>query len=221
MFHCCCRSTKRAHKTMLGGKSKKLDFLVEKTLLQLAEKQNVTRDQIVLKDLCDSAHGVLGEPGSGLRRNIQEHWNNIKRRNILSYVSYLKRFQVTPSNITIQLMHEETVKQRAQGAPSSSSSDSSSDSSVAGTPPPSIAKKKSFSSVKKSSTRSKSKSSVGDLSQGLRTLNVASPVPKYNFSPIRSMMASSDWTGGSSFHGSKTNPIVVHVVAPDVDSHRM
>ena len=78
---------------MLGGNSK-LDFIVEKSFLEAVEATNLPRDQVVCLDICDTHPAVLGAPGSTTRRDVQEHWNNLKRRKIRSYANYLKRFGV-------------------------------------------------------------------------------------------------------------------------------
>ena len=89
---------------MLGGNNSKLDFIVEKSFLEAVEAANVPREEIVCVDICDTHPSVFGAPGSNLRRDIQEHWNNIKRRKIRSYLNHIKkRFGVTPSLTTERL----------------------------------------------------------------------------------------------------------------------
>ena len=64
---------------MIGGNSK-LDFLVEKSLLELVEKQGKSWEEKVLVDLCDSLTDLFGKPRTILRHDVQEQWKNIKRR---------------------------------------------------------------------------------------------------------------------------------------------
>ena len=97
---------------MFGGSNAKIEFPVEKSLLHEVEKQDVPRDQIVLKDLCDSNIAAFGEPGSDLRRDIQEHWNNARRKKIRSYKQYLKRCGVTPSLTTYWVIAKKNVGYR-------------------------------------------------------------------------------------------------------------
>ena len=67
---------------MLGGNSKKIPFVVEKALLEAVEKTHKSRDDIVLVDICDTIPDIFGAAGSTLRRDLQEHWKNLKRRSI-------------------------------------------------------------------------------------------------------------------------------------------
>ena len=73
---------RKAHKIMIGGNSSKLEFIVEKSLLDLVEKQNKLYTEITTKTICDQHQSIFGEPGSNLRRDIQEHWNNLRRRKV-------------------------------------------------------------------------------------------------------------------------------------------
>ena len=79
---------------MLGGNSSKITWPVEKSFLEAVEKVGKPREEIVCVDICDSLKDVFGEPGSSIRRDVQEHWNNLKRRKIRSWARYLDRFQV-------------------------------------------------------------------------------------------------------------------------------
>ena len=93
---------------LLGGNSTELEFPVEQSLLKAVEKQDLPREDAVLKDLCDLHPTAFGEPGSNLRRDMQEHWNNLRRRKIRGYVRHLKRFGVDPSLTTSRLALSDT-----------------------------------------------------------------------------------------------------------------
>ena len=43
-----------SHKTMLGGNSKKIPFVVEKAFLEAVEKTNKSRSEIALVNICDT-----------------------------------------------------------------------------------------------------------------------------------------------------------------------
>ena len=134
---------------MLGGSNSKLDFIVEKSLLEAVEKQNLAREDVKLVDICDTHPSLFGPPASELRRDMQEHWNNIRRRKIRSYKHYLGRFGVTPSATTTRLATSDT-------APSDSESDSD---SVEQTP-------KTTASVKKSSVKKASSVKINSATPG-------------------------------------------------------
>ena len=84
---------------MIGAYSR-LDPIVEKCFLEAVEKTNLPREDTVCVDLCNEHKSTLGEPGTKVRRDIQEHWKNLKRRKIRSYASYLKKWSVAKGEAT-------------------------------------------------------------------------------------------------------------------------
>ena len=202
---------------MLGGNSK-LEFIVEKSLLELIEKQGLPREQIVLVDICDSSKDIFGEPGSAVRRDIQEHWGNLKRRSIRSYINYLGRFDVEPNAVT-KLIYERTA------TVPSDDSDSGDDTTPTTTATP-VAK--STNNARPSSSLAKHPSSAAkkaefELADSFGKLSFQSPQRTFvspnlrppTFSPpYRGIMSIStpatDLSDGS-FRGSRANPVDVDV----------
>ena len=72
----------------------KIDYLVEKSFLEAVEKKGKPRSEITPVEICDTLPEVFGEPGSLKRRDIQEHWNNVRRRSIRSYTALLDKFEI-------------------------------------------------------------------------------------------------------------------------------
>ena len=82
----------------------KLDFLSEKSLLQLIEDKNQPREEICLKDICDTRKDIFGEPGTNKRRDIQYHWKNLKNRSIRSWKDHIEqKAQCDESNIVAKI----------------------------------------------------------------------------------------------------------------------
>ena len=185
---------------MLGGNSKKIDFVVEKSFLEAVEKQNKPREEVVCVDICDSLKEVFGEPASQQRRDLQEHWKNLKRRSIRSWAQYLDRFKVPHSETTKLLLQQQETLPSDDSDSSSAGSNSPSHSvkTPASTkkPPRNSSSKKQppatstgFDALKRSST-----TNTGfDLADALARLTVSSPPlvvrkpPLFSASPIRNM----------------------------------
>ncbi len=67
----------------------KIPELVEKAFLQIIEKRNKDREDINLKDICDSNTELFGERGSDTRRDLQQYGKNCKRQNTRSHIAHL------------------------------------------------------------------------------------------------------------------------------------
>ena len=193
---------------MLGGNSK-LDFIVEKSFLEAVEATNLPRDQVVCLDICDTHPAVLGAPGSTTRRDVQEHWNNLKRRKIRSYANYLKRFGVEPSLTTVRLTLADTSvsdsedsdgDQNAPPPPPQGGTGTETPSKKTTQTPKKVSTVKATSSVKKASAPT---TQAADIAELFDKLSIVSPATRLPFSPV--MSALSDLTAGS-FKGSKANP---------------
>ena len=85
----------------------KIPQLVEKAFLQIIEKRNKDRDDILLKDICDCNTELFGERGSETRRDLQQYWKNCKRRNTYSYIALLDRLKITPGKSTTRQLQDE------------------------------------------------------------------------------------------------------------------
>jgi len=91
----------------MSATSTKIDPMVEKALLVLVEKQNKPRKAIVLVDLCNTNVDLFGSKGTQLRRDVQEFWNNVRRRFIRSYARLLDNWRVPHSASTKSLLQHE------------------------------------------------------------------------------------------------------------------
>lgn len=89
---------------------------IKKSLLEKVESQGKPRSEVNLLEICAADNTTFGVRGSERREKVQEHWQNLKRRSIRSYVAYLERFKVKPSATTLRLLHE----QGTQPSPESS-----------------------------------------------------------------------------------------------------
>ena len=89
-----------SHSHNMTGSNNKLNPVAEKTLLELVKRQGVSREDIVFVDICDQVPELFGKPGTQLRKDVQEHWKNTKRRSIASYVRYLTGQGVEPGEKT-------------------------------------------------------------------------------------------------------------------------
>ena len=92
---------------MIGGNSK-LDPVVEKCFLEAVEKTNLPREDTVCVEICDKCKSMLGGPGSGVRRDMQECWENLKRRKIRSCARYLKGKSVAKGEATARLCRSDS-----------------------------------------------------------------------------------------------------------------
>jgi hypothetical protein len=79
---------------------------IEKCLLEAIEETAKPRNEVSLIDICERFPGVFGTKGDAKRRNIQFHFNNLKRKRIRSWADYLDRFQVPHGEATIRLLRE-------------------------------------------------------------------------------------------------------------------
>ena len=206
---------------MSTGKHK-LDFVVEKTLLSSIEKQGLRRDAVVLVKICDKLPDIFGESGSLARREVQEHWNNLRRRSIRSYVAHLEVFGIAPGAGTKQELAtvgtapsddedsgDETIVTADLPAPSKAASTPVAGNKSNQKKPPSSITKKPPSSITKNKVEL-------DLSDTLARLSIASPNRRPVFSPLQAMSISTptttDGTEDYSYPGSsKVNAIVIKV----------
>ena len=98
----------------------KLSFVAEKCFLEAIELANKPRDQTQIKPICDRLQDFCGKPGTSTRRDVQERWNNLRRRSIRSYIEHLKSFEIEPSKARLEEL-------RLHGTEPSDDSDSDSD----------------------------------------------------------------------------------------------
>ena len=85
-----------------------LDDFQLKALLQDVESLNVSRDAIILKDICKKDKRLYGEKATNLRRRFQKHWAIIKKYPIAKYVLLLDDNAITPSATTSALLRQAT-----------------------------------------------------------------------------------------------------------------
>lgn len=78
----------------------KMEPIIEKSFLSAIELLNMPRKDIVLVDVCDSNVALFGARGSKTRRDLQEYWNNTRRRPIRSYCRLLDAWSVKYSDTT-------------------------------------------------------------------------------------------------------------------------
>ena len=68
--------------------------------LSIVEMQNKPCNGISFVNICDANMELFGAPGTKKRRDIQEYWNNARRRSIQSYCQLLDKWGVTHSDVT-------------------------------------------------------------------------------------------------------------------------
>jgi hypothetical protein len=84
--------------------STKIPLLVEKAFLQNLESRDLAREDVQLKDICDTNLELFGAKGSEERRNLQFYHNNLKRRTVRSYAQLLDKFKVHHGVATTRLL---------------------------------------------------------------------------------------------------------------------
>ena len=71
-----------------------------KTLLLAFEASGETRDTFDLLGFCGANDDIYGSKGSVLRKQVQQRWSKIKRRDLDSYILLLEKFSIHPGPTT-------------------------------------------------------------------------------------------------------------------------
>ena len=71
-------------------------------MLNIIEREQGGRDNVVFKDLCDDHTSLLGAIGSDTRIKFQEDWSVIKKRSFKSYVALLDELEILPGVHTVR-----------------------------------------------------------------------------------------------------------------------
>jgi hypothetical protein len=207
----------------IGG----LSLFVTKTLLQDFEASGETRLGFDLLGLCENNEDIYGTSGSVARRQVQKRFDNIKRRNINGYISYLKDLGIKPGDATRAEQRAHRKKQPKKKQTSRAKHPSSSSSSKMRDDEHSVSSGSDASTGSNSSGNSNgsetSHTSVTSITTNTSPVAAEVVTPKKNKKKMKqkkaSDMFSSPGAGTRSNHKKNKNPkrlpVAVHVAAVD------
>jgi hypothetical protein len=194
-----------------------VDTWVEKGLLVAIKASGESRDELSLVDICDSQPALFGEKGDLKRRNIQFHFNNLKRKSIRSYAAYLDKFEVAHGVSTVRLLRQQGQQPSPESVASSAADEPFLPTSEA---PP---------APEQTQASQEASEPLEDILSSFKTLSVAPhspPPPARRLSyptPATPTMNSPPWqtpskntsssasSDPSGMNGSKANPWIIYV----------
>jgi hypothetical protein len=104
-----------------------LSEYLTKNLLRDFEGSGETRESFDLLGFCDCNAEVYGVKGSLLRYQVQQRWNKVKRRELRSYLGYLKRLKIPPGTTATSRLDHQSKKEKRRKTMSSSNPNTSDD----------------------------------------------------------------------------------------------